>query len=412
MSNLWRRLDNTAKIFSVEEKKSYNTFRLSVVLNEEIDSKILKSAVIKSIDTFPSYKVKIRSGLFWNYLDYNLKEPIVEEENQIPCNSINLRKNNNYLFKVTYFNNKINLDVFHVLTDGIGAALFFKSILYNYLDKKYDLKSTNKEIEKDIVITQDEYLKNVEKNYKYKKEYKKAFLIKDKSNSSINKTYHYILDLEKVKSISKMYKVSITEYLTAHYIYALYRTIYNKSSDKDIVIAIPIDLRNHYQTQTFSNFFTCMNINGNVVNNENVSFNQILNQVHTEFRNKLTLENVKSYLFRDVKLGTNIVIRLIPLVVKKIFMKYFGKLVNQSATSTLSNIGLIKIDEQYKEYIDNIMVMVNAGKVQKIKCTICSYENKLTVTINSNLVSNDFENEFYRLLEKYIGKVRLESNMI
>lgn len=360
---------------------------------------------------YPSYKVKIKSGLFWNCLELNSKEPIIEQETQIPCKSINFKKNNDYLFKVTYFNNKINLDVFHVLTDGVGATIFLKGILYNYLNLKYRQKPTNEEINQNVISYPDEYLKNADKKIICKVINKKAFLIKDKSNLANNKTYHYILNLKNFKSICKKHNVSITEYLTALYIYALYKSIYNKSSNKDLIITVPIDLRNHYQVKTFSNFFACMNIEGDVPNNKKVTFNKILMQVHKEFKNKLTSDNIKSYLARDVKLGTNIVIRLVPLCMKKLIIKGLGKIINQSSTTTLSNIGQIKIEDKYKPYIDNIMVLVNVGKTQKIKCTICSYENNLTVTINSNLINNTFENKFYSLLKRYVGEVKLESNL-
>jgi len=407
MNNLWRKLDNTAKIFSVEEKNSINTFRLLAVLKENVDPNLLHLALIKTLDTYPSYKVKIKSGFFWDYLEINTKDPIVEEEKYIPCKIINFRKNNEYLFKVTYFNNKINLDMFHILTDGVGATIFFKGILCNYLKLKYKLKTVDKEILKDAGFTQDEYLKNADIKLISKKKSTKAFLIKERSNFLKNKTYHYVLDLEKLKRICKKHNVSITEYLTAIYIYAIYKTVYDKSSNKDIVVTVPIDLRNHYNVQSFSNFFTCMNIEGNVLNNKKASFDIILNQVHKEFNNKLTLDNIKKYLARDVKLGTNIAIRLVPLAIKKLFIKYLGKLVTSTSTTTISNIGQIKLEKQYRKYIDNIMVLVSTGKVQKVKCTICSYENKLTVTINSNLISSKFEEEFYNLLKNYIGKVKI-----
>jgi NRPS condensation-like uncharacterized protein len=79
-------------------------------------------------------------GLFWNYLEYNKKEPIISKEDDIPCEVITYKRNNNYLFKITYYKNKINLDVFHVLTDGVGASKFLKSIVYNYLSLKHKLK--------------------------------------------------------------------------------------------------------------------------------------------------------------------------------------------------------------------------------------------------------------------------------
>jgi len=411
MNNIWRKLDNTAKIFSVDEFKNNNTFRLSAVLKTKINPQILKKAIIKTLKVYPSYKVRRKSGLFWDYLETNPKEPIIEKENELPCKTINYRKNNEYLFKITYFNKKINLEIFHALTDGIGGTILLKELLYNYLNIKYKLNYHHNDIIKIKNTNQDENLKNVNKKITYKEKNKKAYLIKEKSNLLKNKTYHYILNLNKTKTICKNNKVSISEYLTAIYIYAIYKTIYNKKSKKDIVVTIPIDLRSQYNIDSFSNFFTFMNVNSNVINKKKITFKTILNQVHKEFKTKLTKENIKSYLSRDVKLGTNLAIRLTPLTIKKNFMKYFGKTVNQKTTTTLSNIGPIKIEEKYQKYIENIMILVSTGNIQKVKCTICSYQNNLTVTINSNLISNKLEKEFYHLLIKHLGKVKLNSNI-
>lgn len=412
MKRLSRKLDNMAKVFSLEEKKNKNNFRLSVILKEEVNEDILKKALLKTLDKYPSYRVKLKTGLFWNYLSINAKEPIVEEDKETTFKNINLKRNRSFLFKVSYLQNKINLDIFHVLTDGKGATIFLKEILYNYLDLKYDLVPTDEEILIDIDYNQDACLKNVNRKLKCKTSFKKAFLIKDKTNLLNNKTYHYILDLERTKRICKKHKVSITEFLTAIYIYAIYKTIYDKTCKKDISVTIPIDLRKHYQVESFSNFFTCVNVDGNIVDSKNISFSKILREVHKDFKNKINLENIKSHLARDVKLGTNVAIELVPLFIKKMFMKYMGKLVNQTTTTTLSNIGPINVLDRYKKYIDNIMVLVSPGMFQKVKCTICSYENNLTVTLNSSIVNNLLEKEFHCLLSKYIGKVRLEGNAI
>ena len=406
----FRKLDNVAKIFSLDDKRNTNIFRYSVILKHKADKKILKKALIKTLDRYPIFKVRIKTGFFWNYFGDNKKEPIIDKEKGIPCKRNNFIKNNQYIFKVTYFENKINLDIFHVLTDGLGAVIFLKEILYNYLDLKYKLKNIDeKSVEK--VIIQDEYIKKANKKLLCKEERKKAFIIQEKTNLLKNKTYHYILDLKRVKELCKKNKVSISEYLTALYIYTIYNTVYNKSSNKDIVISIPIDLRRHYNAQVFSNFFTCMKIEGNILNNKNINFKNILKQVHLEYKTKLTITKINEYLSRDVKLGTNIGIELIPLFIKKTFIKYLGKLINQASTTTLSNVGSIAIDKKYQKYIENIVALVNAGRVQKIKCTICSYENNLNVTINSNLVSNKFEKEFYKILKEHFKKIKFVSNI-
>ena len=71
MNSVIRKLDNAAKLFSLDEKKNTNTFKLSVYLKDKVDAKILKSAVIKTLDKYPNFKVKMKSGMFWNYFKTN-----------------------------------------------------------------------------------------------------------------------------------------------------------------------------------------------------------------------------------------------------------------------------------------------------------------------------------------------------
>ena len=78
----------------------------------------------------------------------------------------------------------INLDVYHMLTDGLGASILLKEILYNYLNIKYELDISDKSIPENYTFSKDEHLRNVNRN-KFiinREEKKKAFLIQDKSN--------------------------------------------------------------------------------------------------------------------------------------------------------------------------------------------------------------------------------------
>ena len=408
--NSWRKLDNTAKIFSLSVDDDMSVFRFSVLLKDKVKVELLQRALIKTLNDYPEYRVKLGTGLFWNYLDFNDKGPIVEIESDIPCANIDFRKNNNYLFKVTYFKNKINLDIFHVLTDGTGAIIFFKALVYHYLSLRYDLSLKN--MERIDASTKDQYLKYYDKKYSKTNKSKKAFIIPGRGNMKVNNTYHYTVSVKDIKKVCKELKVTITEYLTAIYMYSLYNTYFNKNTKKEISVSIPINLRPHYEDETLSNFFTYTNIESNFVGKDKVNFDECLLWVKDEFLYKLNSEKIKEYLARDVKLGMNLSIRLVPLFIKKLFIKYMGKSVTNSATSRLSNVGIINIDDEYKKYIDNIFVLVLPNKVQKIKCTICSYDDKLNITMNSNIKDDEFEKEFLNNLKKNIHKVDIESNII
>ena len=409
MGKKWRKLDNTAKIFSMEDYTNNNTFRLSVVLKEKINPSYLKDAVLRTLIDYPSYKVKIRAGFFWNYFEKNDNDVIIEEVNEMPCESIIFVMNNDYLFKVTYFDKKINVDMCHMLTDGMGGTIFIKSIIYNYLNIVKDMNIKIEDKYYDAGYGRDQYLRRYDKSMFSVDKSKNIFLIKDKYDINVNKTYHYIISVNDIKEVSKKYGVSITVLLTSLYVLALYNTVYDKKSNKDIYINVPVDMRKHFNVYAFSNFFTCMDIKANI-NRSDVDFESVLEQIKNEFSSKLKIENLKGYLSRDVKLGTNVAIRLVPLFIKKPVMKVLEKVVRRT-TTTMSNIGIFKVDERYEKYIDNVLVVVNPGNIQKVKCTVCSFMDKLNVTINSNLNDDKFEKEFNRLLEEYIGKIKLESNV-
>lgn len=406
----YRKLDNTAKVFSLDDKKNMNTFRYSIVLKEFVDKKLLEQALEKALEDYSAFKVKMKAGIFWNYLEFNANSVIIEEENQNLCKPIDFKKNHDYLFRITYYKNNIHLDIAHLLTDGCGAIEFIKALVCNYLDLKNNYKVKNKK--KYNLCYSDCYDKYYYKKLKKCEKSKHAYLLPGKINKGINNMYQYVLNIKEVKSVCKKYKATITEYLTALYIYSIYLSFYKKDSKKEIIISVPISLRNYYSADTLSNFFVCMNINSKICENKLTTFEQVLSEVRHSFKEKLTKENVELYLSRDVKLGKNIAIGLTPLPIKKAFMKYFGTLVSKSATSTLSNVGIIDIDDKYKKHIDNIFALVMPGRVQKMKCTICSFKDNLNITINTSLINTKFEQTFFKLLQSQIREVELNHQIM
>ena len=57
----WRRLDNSAKIFPISAGRKYSTvFRLSVVLNENVEPKMLEKAVKETLKKYAAFKVRMK----------------------------------------------------------------------------------------------------------------------------------------------------------------------------------------------------------------------------------------------------------------------------------------------------------------------------------------------------------------
>ena len=131
----WDKLDNTAHVFPVIAGETMsNVYRISVVLNEDVKEQYLQQALNDVLPRFSGFNLRLRRGVFWYYFEENNKPaPRVREEADYPCQFILQQKNNSYLFRVTYFKKRINLEVFHVLTDGMGGIIFLRELTYRYL---------------------------------------------------------------------------------------------------------------------------------------------------------------------------------------------------------------------------------------------------------------------------------------
>ena len=111
-----------------------NVYRIAVTLKEEVQPEYLQQALDIVLPKFPGFNLRLRQGIFWYYFEENGKTaPRVQEERHFPCRFIRQNKNHSYLFRVTYYKCRINLEVFHVLTDGMGGINFLKELTYQYL---------------------------------------------------------------------------------------------------------------------------------------------------------------------------------------------------------------------------------------------------------------------------------------
>ena len=413
----WRRLDNSAKIFPISAGKKYSTvFRLSVVLKEKVNPNVLEKAVNMALEQYKSFKVRMKTGFFWYYLEENQKSPIIEEEKDYPCQYINPRTNNNYLFKVTYFENKINIDIFHALTDGNNGTTFFKEIVYNYLELMYPEVFQEERRERNLAIveydTEDSYIKNYDKKAKSNASSKKAYVLKGNFlKLCAVSAIHEMIELNALKEESKKHEATITQYLTAVLIYSIYEENYKKSkSKKPIKVCIPVNLKKYFASKTMSNFFSYITLEANMEDKNMDTFEKILEFVKADFKNRLVEEEIIKTMSANVKLGNNPIVRIVPLELKKFLVRLSYIEIRKYTTITFSNIGRIGIIGKYQDFIDYFLFLIAPESVEKIKCSSCSFGNKMVFTFTSILDNNKIQKRFYEFLRDKNIKVEIESN--
>ena len=215
----WDKLDNTAHLFpSIAGESMTNVYRISVTLKEEVQVEFLQQALDMILPKFDGFNLRMRTGVFWYYFEENGKKaPKVTEEAMFPCRFIRQNKNRNYLFRVTYYKSRINLEVFHVLTDGMGGINFLRELTYQYLrlvHPELAEKEGNKLSGDTSLSREDSFVRNYRSSKPSGFNKEKAYLIKeDKLPAGEFGVMHGRMPVSQLKKVAHGYHASLNEYL-------------------------------------------------------------------------------------------------------------------------------------------------------------------------------------------------------
>ena len=412
----WDKLDNTAHLFPViAGERMSNVYRLSVSLTELVDPELLQHALDLTLPKFDGFNLRLRYGVFWYYFEENNKPaPEVKEEKNYPCRYINSVQNNSYMFRVTYYKYRINLEVFHVLTDGMGGLNFLKELTYQYLRLRYSeiAQQTNDSLSSRTTLNrEDSFLKNYKKVSKKVYKTQKAYQIKgEKLRYGEFGVMHGYMKVSQLKSICKNYGVTINEYLVASYVWSVYTECLNRCpSDAPIRVAVPVNLRPYFKSITTKNFFVMISAEFHPTK-ESYTFEEVLKIIQESLRSQLTSEHLEKIFSYNVSNQKNMLLRLVPLPLKNIAMRHVYTQAALANTATITNVGKIEVDDLYKPYIEMFYVFMAISIGQHVKGSICSYEDNLVFSFSYDLVDPSVQRGFFQKLAEDGLQIEIESN--
>jgi NRPS condensation-like uncharacterized protein len=412
----WDKLDNTAHLFPVIAGQSMsNVYRISVTLTELIQPDLLQEALDIVLPKFDGMNLRLRQGVFWYYFEENGKPaPKVREEIAYPCRYIYQNRNNSYMFRVTYYKYRINLEVFHVLTDGMGGLNFLRELTYQYLrlvhpelkGEKGDALASSTSLNRE-----DSFLKNYRKSSSKGYKTKRAYLIKgDRLNPGEFGVMHGYMQIPQLKEVCRRYDASINEYLVSTFIWSVYKEcMHGMPSSKPIRVAVPVNLRPYFNSITTKNFFVMVSAEF-CPTKEDYTFEEVLDLVRTSLKGQINKENLEKLFSYNVSNEKFILARATPLFLKNMAMKAIYSQSALANTTTITNIGNITVEDIYKPYIEMFHAFLAMSKGQHIKGTVCSYGSTLVFNFSFDLKDMSVQRGFFRRLAEDGIEVEVESN--
>lgn len=413
----WDKLDNTANLFPVIAGDNLtNTYRISATLKEPIDQALLQKALDIVTPKIPGFNLRLRYGIFWYYFEENGKKaPKVVKEHTYPCRFIHASRNNSYLFRVSYYGCRINLEVFHVLTDGMGGITFLRELVYQYLrlshpdlvEKVGDSLSSETSLNRD-----DSFLTNYKTSSKSVYKVKRAFLIKgERLPHDAFGVMHAYLKISELKKLCKgKYECSINEYLVASFIFAAYKeNVGRVTKDKPIRVAVPVNLRPYFDSITTKNFFAMISAEF-VPENRDYTFAEIVSLTRDSLRSQLNKENLENTFSYNVSNEQFFAARAVPLPLKNIAIKLVYTKSALANTTTITNIGNITVQDEYKPYIEMFYAMLAFSKGQELKGTIASYDDMLCYSLCSAWADTGIQRRMFKQMSSDGLDVVIETN--
>ena len=416
----WYRLDSAGILYSALQREEYSAiYRFSAQMAQPVEPPALQRAILRIMPRFPSFAVRIRRGLFWYYLEPNpAPGPFLKEDVSDPCQPVRFREDDGWLVRFYYYRSRISIEVFHALSDGAGAMVFFRALLAEYLRQTGVDVPEGEGIPSPGEPPRPEELEDAYTRYAGKHAFGLRRLPRAYANLGTPEpfyTFHVTMGfvpLDRVRERARHYGASITEYLSA----VLIQVLLDKQKrehprrERPVALAIPINLRGWFPSETVRNFITTVRPYIAPAMGD-YTFPEIVSQVRHFMKLHINRQELQAAFTGNVRFTRNVLLRAVPVALKNPVMALNYRMLGvRPYTCTYTNPGAFTVPPAMAEHIRGMEVILGQATVPRAHCASISYGNTLEITFAGTQKETDTERDFFRFLVAEGIPVRVESN--
>nr|WP_243141461.1 DUF6320 domain-containing protein [Dorea longicatena] len=351
----------------------------------------------------------MRKGLFWHYLEKSELRPVVREEYKEPCSSLYVRDKKTLLFEVTYYKKRINFEVFHALTDGTGATEFLRELVKNYLYLIHEEDLEPVELSNQYLTVKDQEDDSFSRYYDPDFPRKKKKKIRAVQIKKGGKGYEELqineasMSVKELLGIAREKKVSMSVLLTAAFICAIHEEMSRMQEKKPVILMVPVNLRKIFPSDSMLNFFGYIEP-GYQFGGGKDSFEDVLEAVKLYFQENLSKEHMAGRMNELIAIEKHKILKWAPLELKNRCIRAGAKMAEQEVTAVLSNMSVVKMPEDYAQYIEKFGVYTSTNRTE---LCICSFQDTLSLGFTSRYDSTNIQRNFYRILKELGASVKV-----
>lgn len=417
--SMWYPMDNAGVLYAAISGDDYSpVYRISAVLDKAVDAAALQRALEKTIPRFPTFHVRLRKGAFWYYfVPDDRPGPFVQEDVCNFCQPMEPTAEATRLLRVCRYENRVSIECFHALSDGGGAMVFFKTLLACYF------RELGEDIPNEMGILDVEEpprpgeAEDAYRRYAAGRAAPRTWKATAYHPTGTPEPFYTlnvtqgILSVDAVKKTAKAHGGSVTEYLSAALIWTLMELQRREGSkERPVSLAIPIDLRRFFPTETVRNFILtarpCIDPRLG-----DYTFSEVVEQVRYQLRLELSRPLMQGNITGNVNFQKNPILKAVPCALKDPVMKLSYRLAAiRPFSMTYTNPGIFTAPARMARHIERVEAVLGQPYGDTVNCASVSCGDVLSISFASNLKERDVEREFFRFLVKEGLHVKVLSN--
>ena len=420
MTRQWMRLDNAALIFpAIRRRRWVNAFRVSATLGETVDPAVLQQAAAELAPRFPSLYVRLKTGLFWYYLEELPAPPTVREDFAYPLTLMQDRELRTCCLRILYFRDRIAVEFFHSLTDGTGGMIYLKTLTARYLSLKHGLDIPPEE----GVLDWREAPKPEELEDSFPR-HTNGVVLNDREPDALRLRgtpepdfLHLttgVLPTGALLEAAHRHGATVTVFLAA----VLAEVILDYQAERcperrkrrPVKITVPINLRRLYGSRTLRNFVLTLNP-GVDPRLGDYSLDELCRSISAQLAAEGTPQRMAGRIAANVTPQQIPLIKAVPLPLKNLIM---GVIYTQRGETkgciNLSNLGSVRLPASMEPWVRRMEFIIGPQRSYPNNCSVASFGGETYVNMIRNIREPELERRFFSRLVELGVPVAIEAN--
>ncbi len=402
----WMALDNSAKIYPAARRSNWsNVFRLSATLDEIIDTECLKTALDIVVRRFPSIAVRLKTGVFWYYIEEIPHAPDIMQEHSYPLSRMAFDDIRKCAFRVIVYKSRIAVEFFHALTDGNGGLVFLKTLVAEYIKIKHGIGvSTTHGVLDTLEEPSSEELEDSFMKIDSRVQAPRGDTIAYKLDGTPERDGFrtntcFIIDNAQLYAKAKERGVTVTTYVSACLAKACLniqeRNIKNPKRRKPVKILIPVNLRKIYGSKTLRNFV--FYVSPGVDSRLGVyEIEELCRSFSSQMSLMINEKQLSSRISTNVNSEKSMILKLAPLFLKNFVMKMIFRAVGERTSCfTFSNLGVVELPDTMAEHVKRMDFILGVQAYAPYNTALITYGDKAYLNIIRNIKEPTLESELY-----------------